>query len=1017
MQEWTSGSRVGRYELVEPIGRGGVGLVWRAWDPERQRDVAVKVLRVLDAGLARRQVREAALQAQIDSPHVVRVLDALTVAGVPVLVMELVGGPTLLALLKEGRLPLDAVDRLAAQLLAGLQAIHEAGIVHRDLKPGNILLAGPPGRRLAQLTDFGLARPLQDDEELTLLGTMLGTPGYMAPEQIVDPRQAREPADLFALGVILFRMVTGTLPFRAPDRFEVMRRTRAGDRPTVAELRPDAPARMVAAIDGALRSQPERRPATAAAMAAIWAGEAALDADPDVEPTAPAISLDVPDRPSAPGVPVPAEPLVGRQPELRAVADARAAGRRLITLLGTAGVGKTRVALAVAGAEGEAWWVDLEGLGDEAAALTAVARALGVGLHPRDPQQGLADEFRKRSGLLVLDGAGALAAAVGGLVSRWLAQAPGLTVIASSRVLLGARGEAVVEVGPLPLEDAVALFARCASALRPGFRLDDGNREAVQGIVQRVDRLPLAVELAAARTRLLPPQRLLERWDLGLIRGRGGPLDEAIDGSWSLLAPWAQVALAQCSVFRGGFTLDAAEDVIDLAGFDRAPWPMDVVQLLVDHSVVACSEPIAGHERFRLYEPVRGFAADRLGQPDAVLADDGRSATGPEALAGARLRHARTFARLGARRAMRPLTGRGGASRVRSLDLERENLLAAHEAGLDADDGTLAAGCALALAYGFRLHGPYAGGAALVARTLRCAGLGAEDRARLHRQAGRLELLAGDRGAAAAALDAAQQAFDALGDRRSQGIVLGNLADLDCESGQLDRAEDRYRAALAALRAVGDVGSEAVVLGNLANLLRGRGDPQARASYEEALALSRRAGDQRAICLTLGNLAGLHLDAGRLEVARAAFDEGIAIARTLGDHAHEGLMQGNRALLDQQRGDPAAARAGFEAAIELAQRAGSRRIEGLHRGNLGDLLWAQGDLAAAREQLEQAVALGDELWPLIAGAFRGSLAAMAAQGGDAERARRLFDEGERLLDGVDADELRKLRARRVEAEV
>lgn len=208
----------GRYRLVELIGQGGMGRVWRGHDETLDRPVAVKQI-LLHGGLieeerdqlAQRLLREARAAARLNHSGIVTVHDIVLHAGAPVLVMEFLAGPSLAAVIKqEGRLPYNRVAELGAAMLDALRTAHAAGVVHRDLKPDNVLLAG----RRTVITDFGIAN-MAGATRMTASGTLLGTPGYMAPEQI-EGQPATELWDLWSLGVTLYNAVEGVAPFDGP---------------------------------------------------------------------------------------------------------------------------------------------------------------------------------------------------------------------------------------------------------------------------------------------------------------------------------------------------------------------------------------------------------------------------------------------------------------------------------------------------------------------------------------------------------------------------------------------------------------------------------------------------------------------------------------------------------------------------------------------------------------------------------------------------------------------------------
>ncbi len=259
---------IGRYEIVGELGRGGMGVVYRAVDPALQRDVAIKLIRSGGSGVAvERFVREARATARLRHPGIVRVIEAGDEDGYPFIVMEYVDGPTLAALIaRDGTLPPRRAATLVREVAAALAHAHDAGIVHRDVKPQNILI-DRDGR--PRLTDFGIARDLGASRQLTATGQLIGTPAYAAPEQLLrDPRQAGPPADVYALGAVLYQALLGRPPRDAATGPELLVRVLREEPRAPRAIDPTIPEALDAIVVGALRREPDERPADASAFAA-----------------------------------------------------------------------------------------------------------------------------------------------------------------------------------------------------------------------------------------------------------------------------------------------------------------------------------------------------------------------------------------------------------------------------------------------------------------------------------------------------------------------------------------------------------------------------------------------------------------------------------------------------------------------------------------------------------------------------------------------------------------------------
>lgn len=269
------GSCFGRYMIEGVLGEGGIAVVYRARHTELGSLHAIKVLSGPSRQVRERMTTEGRIQARIRSRNIVAVTDVIDVDGAPGLVMELVEGPSLAEHLEgRRRLPLGEVDELVRGILTGVAAAHRAGLIHRDLKPGNILLSPTAEGLVPKIADFGLAKVLDVLGEWaahhTGTNTMLGTALYMSPEQIRATGEVDQRSDLFALGAILYELVTGTRAFAAGDRMAIFTAITDGRYRPVRELAPDTPERMVAAIEAALTVDLDRRVGSVEALAGLW---------------------------------------------------------------------------------------------------------------------------------------------------------------------------------------------------------------------------------------------------------------------------------------------------------------------------------------------------------------------------------------------------------------------------------------------------------------------------------------------------------------------------------------------------------------------------------------------------------------------------------------------------------------------------------------------------------------------------------------------------------------------------
>ncbi|MCB9670730.1 MAG: serine/threonine protein kinase [Alphaproteobacteria bacterium] len=281
--ELATGSLQDRYVVVGELGRGGMAVVYLARHARLGSDHVLKVLAGPAGRLQDRLVLEGRVQARLKHPNIVEVTDMLDLDGRAALVMQYVRGPSLDAMMRSGVVPRARLEALLPAVFAGVAAAHAEGVVHRDLKPANILLSLERGRVVPKVADFGLVKQLEAGTARTGTGAMLGTPQYMAPEQIENARDVDTRADVWALGVMLYELATGELPFNGSSHYEIFKAVTARRFVPVRDVRPDVPDAVAEAIGLAL-SERDARPADVATLYAVLAGGASLD---DVPPGVP----------------------------------------------------------------------------------------------------------------------------------------------------------------------------------------------------------------------------------------------------------------------------------------------------------------------------------------------------------------------------------------------------------------------------------------------------------------------------------------------------------------------------------------------------------------------------------------------------------------------------------------------------------------------------------------------------------------------------------------------------------
>jgi tetratricopeptide (TPR) repeat protein len=916
----STGDRLGRYEILEPLGAGGMGEVYRARDIELERDVAVKVLpqRVAgDESRLERFRREAQAVARLAHPNILDIHDFGLEGDITYSVTELLEGETLGERLEDGELGWRAATEIGAAIADGLAAAHKANIVHRDLKPSNVFLTSD-GR--VKILDFGLAQveaePVEGETQAPTVtrhtdpGTVLGTVGYMSPEQVrgesVDHR-----SDIFSLGCVLYEMVCGKRAFSSDTAVETMTAILREEPVDISSSGVAVPFDLSETIRRCLEKRPESRFQSASDLAYSLRSLVSTSMPSMVPPVRQTVGRKVtPWLAVAALVAAIAALLIvqrGRQPAEPApieIAAQRPAPPQTL-----------RRSVAVLG------FNNLAGRDEMSWVSTAIAELLGTHLGAGRELRIMPGEAVTQAKIeLELPESDSFTAATLGKVRRNLGAD---VVVIGSYLALGSEGGdkvtlsvraqdtgsgeiigLVAEQGDL--DDIFLLVGNVASKLAR----DLGVGEATAGAAM-TSRASFPANPEAARL-----------YAEGLDRLRHFDALAAKDALQSAVAaapdhPMPYLALSE-AWGRLGYDVKARDAAA--AAFERA----EGLGLTVRLTVEARLRELEGEweQAADLYRTLWAEAPDTI---EYGLA-----------LAEVELAWDQQEAALATLTALRQLPAPASADpRIDLAEAEAADLAANHELQLEA--------AARAAEKGAARQAPL-----MVAE------------ARLHEATARWRL--GVYEPAIEAAEAARALWDKAGDRYGASNALTLIANVRMNQGDLEGALERYETVLAIRREIGDRGGEGGSLNNLAIVYLEQGDlPGALERYEQALAIRREIGDRRGEATVLNNMAAVFLQQGNLSAGLERLERALAIHQQTGDRHGQGFTLNSIGAALYYMGDFEGARRRYEEALAIRREIGERRGEAESLANIADVLNQLGNPSGARERFEEALAIHREI--------------------------------------------------------
>ncbi len=928
------GQQLGNYQLIRLLGRGNFADVYLGQHVHLQTLAAIKVLhgQLTDNDLENFS-NEARLIAHLRHPHIVQVLDYGVDGATPFLVMGFALNGNLRQRHPPGsRLPLPTVLTYVRQVADALQYAHDQQLVHRDIKPENMLL---DRNDEVLLSDFGIALMVVSTSSSPIPDTA-GTIAYMSPEQL---RAHPVPAsDQYSLGIVTYEWLSGERPFSGTLPEIAIKHTLAPP-PSLRERVTTLSSAVEQVIVKALAKNPHQRYERIRDFAQALedaAGEASPEQTLPLQTHAASFS----------NLPAPLTSLIGRDLEMSAVcALLQRQEVRLVTLTGTGGIGKTRLGLTVTSKLQPAFkdgvfFIPLASIIDPSMVIPTIAHELGMnhGQHlVAEHLDYLKTSLHEKYCLLLLDNFEQVVEAASAL-AELLTTCPQLKILVTSRAALHIQGEHEFPVPPLALPEAssqlsveelahypaISLFLQRALAIKPDFDVTATAMQTILAICRRLDGLPLAIELAAARIKLFSPQALLQRMSHPLAILTGGTqnvperqltLRNTIAWSYHLLNTVEQLLFRRISVFISGCTLEAIE-ALYASHPDRSNLVLDTVTSLIDKSLLL--QTGQGDEpRVMMLETIREYAAEMLdtsGEEQSV-----------------RYAHASYYVAL-AEESERELGGLRQTIWLERLEGEHDNLRAAMNWTLKQDGNDTDRRVELALRLGgalrrfWQMHGHLDEGQSFLARAL----------------------------AASEGIEVSLRA------RAKALIAAGTLASTQND---YDRTETYCRQSLALFRELGDQQGTALSLYLLSIVPWMKGDSiAARSMAQEALALFREMDDKERVAWSLYTLGLLDAQEGKYDSAHTLYEESLAAHRELGDKRGIAISLLHLAqLLFVSQGDQTAVHSLLEESLSLFTDLGEKEGIANSYSLAGQLSLNQGDLPAARLQTEESILLYREM--------------------------------------------------------
>ena len=700
-------------------------------------------------------------------------------------------------------------------------------------------------------------------------------------------------------------------------------------------------------------------------------------------------------------LPIQLTSFIGREEEMK-FAKELLKDNRLLTITGTGGAGKTRLSLQT-GADmiddfpNGVWFLELASISDPDYMPIALMNMFGLKEEiNNDPEKTLTQYLKNKEILIILDNCEHLIEACAEISAKLLSSCPGLKIMATSREALNIPGEHIFIIPPLSQPDpkkkdtpdqlsqyeSVRLFIERALAVNPKFRVTNKNAPAIAGICSNLDGIPLAIELAAARIKVLSPEKIYERLDdiFKLLTGgmrtalpRQQTLRALIDWSYDLLTFEEKILWSRMSVFSCWYTLEAAEEICSDEVLNKNDI-LDLLSALREKSIIIYDE---SNERYKLLESIRQYGREKLEKENVIFS-----------------KHLDYFLELSLK-AKPELKSSNVKKWLDLIEADHNNFLSAIEWGLNNEEAEKGALVADALGRFWEIRGQYSTGIKLLEIILKKHfDLTINTKANILNLAGNLNRYQGNYENAGKYFEESLTNFRETGDKMGISTTINNLGSLAFTQGKFEQAKKFFEESMNIKEEIGDKMGIAGSLNNLGGVAFSTGDyDEAMKYYEYSLSIRKDIGDKHGIAASLNNLGGLELYRGNFKQAKKFFEESLDIKREIGDKKGIASSLGNVGSVAKSQGDFELTKKIYEESLAIFREIGDKQGIANFLNNLGDLVSSQKDYVQALKFYEESLAIFREIGDKQGiASSHSNLGKMAISKGDFETAGKTLEE-------------------------